>query len=149
MQRPICLVAALSALLLLLPAIGKGADDAERRWELHFANFFRDGTEPLYLYVSQRNGQWATIISSSRGKENSNHRTYNRAYYAGRMSDPEVHDGKVKGKLTLFMTPDSWVPLDHRPYTIAMEIDADVSGEKAVGQYHVIHVDSTDKTAEQ
>src|SRR5271165_5855067 len=105
----------------MFSATSNAADDGERRWELHFTNFFRDGTEPLYLYVSQRNGRWATIIGSSRGTANANHRTYNRAYYAGRISDPLIHNGKVKGKLTLYMTPDSWVPLDHRQYTIEME----------------------------
>ncbi len=141
---------ALVALGFLLPTLTAQAQDTERRWDLQFAGFFRDGQEPLYVYARERNGDWLAVVGSSRGQANPNRRTYNQSYYCGDLSAAPVKDGKVKGRFVLHMTPDHWVPLDHKPYTIELAVDASVSKENKVeGTYKVTAVNSTDKTAEQ
>ena len=125
-------------------------DSTERHWELHFAEFFFSGAaQPLYLYATERNGQWITVIGSSRSQANSNHKTYNRAYYCGDLSGASIEDGRMKGRLTLHMTPDQWVPLNHKSYTIEVDVDVAIAGENAEGNYKVVAVNSTDETAQQ
>ena len=125
-------------------------DSTERHWELHFAEFFFSGAaQPLYLYATKHDGQWITVIGSSRSQANSNHKTYNRAYYCGDLSGASIEDGRMKGRLTLHMTPDQWVPLNHKSYTIEVDVDVAIAGENAEGNYKVVAVNSTDETAQQ
>ncbi len=130
-------------------SVRAGDERPERHWEMHFPGFFRDGTEPLYLYATERNGEWMSVVGSSRSRANPNHKTYNRSYYPGDLSAAPIKGGRMKGRLILHMTPDQWVPLDHKSYTIEIDIDANVANDSVAGIYRIIAANSTDKTADQ
>ena len=67
-------------------------------------------------------------MGSSRDPDRQGGKTYNRSWYYGDLSAVPLKDGKMKGQFTLHMTPDLWVPRDHKGYTIVFEIDASVKG---------------------
>ena len=97
--------------------------------------FFRDATKPIYLYCRERGGEWIAVVGSSRDPDRDGGKTYNRSWYYGDLSEVSLKNGRMQGRFTLHMTPDLWVPKDHRPYTIEFEIDASVQNEILEGQW--------------
>jgi hypothetical protein len=130
--------------LLATTAVGQ---PPERTWEIYLDGFFKDGTKPAYLYARERAGEWVAVVGSSRDPDRMGGKTYNRSWYCGDLSDVPIKDGKVQGQFTLHMTPDLWVPRDHKSYTIVFEIDASLDGaDKLSGNYKVVAVNSQDET---
>ena len=134
-------------LALLTAASAVGAD---RRWEMRLDGFFQSGKTPLTVYARERDGIWITAMGSARapgrGKEKY---AFNRNHYCGDFSAVPIINGKVKGRAKVHMTPDPWIPFDHIPFAVELEIDATSTGSEINGSYKVIAVNSTDQTAAQ
>ncbi|MHC4740820.1 MAG: hypothetical protein ACYS8Z_02845 [Planctomycetota bacterium] len=117
----------------------------ERNWQILLDGIFRNGTKPLYLYARERDGQWIAVVGSSRDPEREGRKTYNKSWYYGDLSRVPITDGKVKGRFTLYVTPDLWVPRDHKPYEILFEIDAKLdSPDKLAGEYRIVKIGTDD-----
>jgi len=147
MNRSRCAVwmTAVAAMLSAGAAVGQ---EPERQWEIQLSGFFKGGTKPVYLYARERGGEWIAVVGSSRDPDRQGGKTYNRSWYYGDLSGVPLEDGKMKGQFTLYVTPDLWVPRDHKGYTIVFEIDAALKGaDKLEGQYKVVAVNSKDETA--
>jgi hypothetical protein len=134
--------------VLLAPAVA--AEQTEQRWDMRLENFFQGGKKPLWLYGRARDGRWLSIAGSSRDDgRGQNKKSYNRSWYYADMSSVPLKDGRLKGQFTLHVTPDLWVPIDHKPYTVDMEIDAQVKGEWMLeGTWKLVAVHSKDPTAD-
>jgi len=143
-KRLVCCLVVCSQVLLAAAAI---AAEPERRWEIRLENFFRGGTKPVYLYGREKDGQWIGVVGSSRDPDRQGGKTYNRSWYCADLSELPIKDGKLKGRFTMHMTPDLWVPRDHKSYTIVYEVDASLKGaDKLAGTYKTIAVNSKDET---
>lgn len=124
------------------------ADEAENRWTLRLENIFHDGTKPLYLYARERDGQWVAAVGSSRDPDRMGGRTYNRSWFYADMSEVPIRDGRMSGRFTLHVTPDLWVPRDHKAYTMEFEVDADVNeGGELNGSFRIVEINSRDISA--
>jgi hypothetical protein len=135
------------AATVMLSAVAARGQEPERRWEIQLSNFFRGGVKPVYLYARERDGEWIAVVGSSRDPDRQGGKTYNRSWYFGDLSAVPLKDGKMKGQFTLHMTPDLWVPRDHKGYTIVFEIDASLKGaDKLDGKYKVVAVNSKDES---
>jgi len=119
----------------------------ERRWEILLDNVFKGQTKPMYIYAREQGGKWIAAVGSSRDPARSGGKTYNRSWYYGDLSGVPIVDGKMRGRFLMHMTPDLWVPRDHKSYTIELAVDAAVDGEEMKGTYEVLAVNSTDETA--
>jgi hypothetical protein len=126
------------------------AAEPEERWDLRLEDFFQGGKKPLWLYCRARDGQWLSVAGSSRDDERGhNKKSYNRSWYYGDLSEVPLQDGKLSGRFTLHVTPDLWVPLDHKPYTVQIAIDAEVKGRnKLGGNWKLLAVNTKDPTAD-
>ncbi len=144
--------------LLVVPALGvmllstcsaPGAEQ-EQRWDLRLQGFFQGGKKPLWLYGRARDGQWICVAGSSRDDERGhNKKSYNRSWYCADFSEAPLADGKLKGRFTLHVTPDLWVPRDHKKYTVVIQIDAEVQDkDKMQGNWKVLEVNTDDPTAD-
>ncbi|MBC8374102.1 MAG: hypothetical protein H8E53_10940 [Planctomycetes bacterium] len=61
------------------------------------------------------------------------------------MSGAPIKDGKMKGQFTLHITPDLWVPRDHKHYTMEFDIDAAVDNAgKMSGKYEIAKINTKD-----
>lgn len=118
----------------------------ERRWQIVLDGFFRGGTKPIYLYCQERDGEWVAVVGSSRDPDRDGRKTYNRSWYYADLSNVSLSGDRMQGRFTLHMTPDLWVPRDHKPYTIEFEIDASIRDEKLEGSYKVVSVNSNDES---
>jgi len=146
MPRKHC-AAWLAATAMILSAAAAVGQAPEQRWEIQLSDFFKGGTKPVYLYARERGGQWIAVVGSSRDPDRQGGKTYNRSWYYGDLSGVPIEDGKMKGQFTLHVTPDLWVPLDHKPYTIVFDIDASLKGkDKLEGRYKVVAVNSNDES---
>ena len=117
------------------------AAETERRWDLLLHGFFKDGTKPLFLYARESQGQWIAVVGSSRDPDRQGGKTYNRSWYYGDLSGVPLQDGRMKGRFTLYVTPDLWVPLDHKGYKVVFEIDAQLkSDNRNAGLYQALGV---------
>ena len=127
-----------------LPAVG--ADAPDREWTLTFDGFFpyQDRMSPLLVYARETNGQWGVAVGSSRDpyKQGNVKKTYNRSWYCGDLSQAAIRDGRMKGRVTMHMTPDLWVPRDGKSYTIVLDVDAKVDSGKMTGNYSVVEINS-------
>ena len=131
------------AVLVASSAAGK-----DRQWEIRFEGFFQNGTMPLTVYARERDGKWVTVMGSSRAPGSGKARYgYNKNYLCGDFSGIPIADGKVKGRALVYITPDPWMPLDHKPFAVEMEIDAAVAEDGVSGSYKVTSVNSKDGTA--
>ena len=121
----------------------------ERSWQIILDRIFREGTKPLYLYARERDGQWISVVGSSRDPDRDGGKTYNRSWYCGDLSDVPIRDGEIKGRFTLHVTPDFWVPRDHKPYDMVFEIDAELLGsDELEGTYRIVSAGSTDESVQ-
>ena len=128
---------------MILLATTAAGQQPERRWEIQLSDFFKGATKPVYLYGRERDGQWIGVVGSSRDPDRQGGKTYNRSWYCGDLSGVPIKDGKMKGRFTMHVTPDLWVPLDHKSYTIIFDIDASLGGDdKMEGTYKVVAVGS-------
>jgi len=133
------------AAVLALTATSVMGQAAERRWQILLDGIFRGGTKPLYLYGRERGGKWIAVVGSSRDPARQGGKTYNRSWYYGDLSAVPIKDGKMKGRFTLHMTPDLWVPRDHKHYTMEFEIDAALDGaDKMTGTYKIVAINTKD-----
>jgi hypothetical protein len=143
---------------LMLIALAAGAAHAaepapspspERRWELNLSNFFRDRTKPLVLYARERNGEWIAAVGSSRDAGRDRGKTYNRSWYCGELASAPIRDGRMKGPLTVHLTPDPWVPKDHQSVRLDFEVDAALAApDRLEGTYTLVKVHSTDPSVQ-
>ncbi len=137
----------IAGMMILLATKAAAGQQPERRWEIQLSNFFKGGTKPVYLYGRERDGQWIGVVGSSRDPDRPGGKTYNRSWYCGDLPGVPITDGKMKGQFTMHMTPDLWVPLDHKSYTIVFDIDASLKGDdKMEGTYKVVAVNSKDES---
>jgi len=135
----------LAATCVLATAVA--AQAGPRKWQIVFDGIFRDGTKPLYLYGRENDGKWIVAVGSSRDPDRQGRKTYNKSWYCGDLSDVPIKDGRMKGRFTLHITPDLWVPIDHKPYTMEFDIDASVDASgKMSGKYKLAKINSTDST---
>jgi len=136
-----CLAVVLLA-SMITPTMGQAPDQS---WQLLLDGLFRGGTKPLYLYARERGGEWIAVVGSSRDPDRQGGKTYNRSWYYGDLSGIPIKDGKMKGQFTLHVTPDLWVPRDHRGYTIVFEVDAALKGgDQWDGRWKLVAVNSKD-----
>jgi len=119
--------------------------EEERNWTIILEDIFRDGTKPLYIYCREKGGQFISAVGSSRDPDRMGGKTYNRSWYYADLSKTPIVDGRMRGTFTLHITPDLWVPLDHKGYTIDFEIDARVTGDgKMSGSYQITAINTKD-----
>ena len=124
----------------------QGAEAPERRWTFNLESVFLDQTKPLIIYVRERNGEWLAAVGSSRDPEKMGGKTFNRSWYCGEMEGVPIKDGKMKGRMKMHLTPDPWVPNDHRSAVLDIDVDAKLVGEDALqGTYKVIAASGRDK----
>jgi len=118
----------------------------ELRWTFQFDHIFVGGTKPLLIYAREIDGQWITGVGSSRDPSRPGvKKTYNRSWYYADMSAVPIEDGRMQGVIKLHMTPDLWVPLDHKGYTIDLKIDATRQGaDKIAGKFELLAINSRD-----
>ena len=112
----------LAAALLIGSAPSALAQEPERHWTLLLDGLFRGGTKPLYIYARERGGEWIAAVGSSRDPDRDGRKTYNRSWYYGDLTGVPLADGRMEGRFTLHVTPDFWVPRDHRGYRIVFAV---------------------------
>jgi len=135
------------AVVCVLTSTSAVGQAAERKWQIVLDGIFRGGTKPLYLYGREDGGKWIVAVGSSRDPAKQGGKTYNRSWYCADLSGVPIKDGKMKGRFTLHITPDLWVPRDHKPYTMEFDIDAAVDGAGEMsGKYRIAAINSTDVT---
>ncbi len=133
-------IGAAMAVAVALGGAGAAAAQAEeRRWDINVVGFFPKGKLPLLVTARERDGKWLAAVASSQ-------KQFNGSNYYVDMSAVPIAGGKMKGDVTLHMTPDLWIPADHKPFTVVLEVDTTVSAEgELTGTYKVKAVTSTDK----
>jgi len=137
----------LATVVLASAATAAVAQEAERSWTIQLSGLFKGGSKPLYLYARDRGGEWIAAVGSSRDPDRQGGKTYNRSWYCGDLCGVPIRDGKMKGQFTLHVTPDLWVPRDHKGYTIVFDIDAALKGaDKMEGRYQVVAINTRDET---
>jgi len=138
----------LTAAVLALAATAGIGQAAPRKWQIILDGIFRGGTKPMYIYGRESDGKWIVAVGSSRDPARQGGKTYNRSWYCGDLSGVSIVDGRMKGRFTMHMTPDLWVPRDHKPYTMEFEIDAKLDGpSKMSGKYKIVAINTTDVSA--
>ncbi|RMD75134.1 MAG: hypothetical protein D6820_15315, partial [Lentisphaerae bacterium] len=126
-----------------------GGQTEERRWDIVFENMFAHGTKPLYIYARERDGEWIAGVGSSRNPRGGG-KTYNRSWYYADLRTVPIRNGKMQGRFVLHVTPDLWIPYDHRSFTIVLDIDATVKdGRLLEGTYRVVKIDSNDPSTKE
>ena len=139
-----------SALSLVL-ALAFSAGAGEMRWTFQFDHIFRGGTKPLLIYARETDGKWITGVGSSRDPSRPGvKKTYNRSWYYADLSAVPIKDGKMQGTFTIHMTPDLWVPLNHKSYPMDIAIDATRQDDGTLaGTFEVLAIHSDDGTVKE
>ena len=142
-------VAAVLSVAMFAGLVGTSQAE-ERRWTFQFDDIFKEGTKPLLIYAREVDGKWITCVGSSRDPSRPGvKKTYNRSWYYADMSQVPITDGKMQGTITVHMTPDLWVPLDHRSYTIELKIDAALMGADTIsGNFEIQKINTRDASAQ-
>ena len=135
-----------AAVMAAFASAAGSAPAAELRWTFQFDHVFVAGTKPLLVYAREIDGQWITGVGSSRDPSLPGaKKTYNRSWYYADMTGVPIKEGKMQGVIKLHMTPDLWVPLDHKGYTIDLKIDATRRGaDKIGGTFEILTINSRD-----
>ena len=110
----------------------------ERRWELQFENVFAGGTKPLFVYAREQNGEWLAGVGSSRDPGRNiggGSKSFNKSWYWADLSGVPVRDGQIKGRIKVYLTPDPWVPSDHKMAIAEFDVEALVEKESLTGTY--------------
>jgi|GEM_PF-4379158 len=135
-----------AGMMMAVATPAQGAEQ-ERSWQIILSGFFKGGAKPLYLYARERDGEWVAVVGSSRDPDRPGGKTYNRSWYCGDLSGVPIQDGKVKGQFILHVTPDLWVPANHRDFQVVFDIDATLNGsDKLEGSYKVVSIGTKDET---
>ncbi|MFW5840976.1 MAG: hypothetical protein ACOCZE_10380, partial [Planctomycetota bacterium] len=139
--------------LLLIPvsaAIAQDQDVQARGWDIRIQGFFSNGTKPLIIYTREQKGQWLGYVGSSRDPDRSgNKKTFNMSWYYPDLSGVPITDGKVKGQFDVYLTPDLWIPSNHKPVKVTLDIDATVSKDyKITGDWKVVKAEGDAKAIE-
>ena len=121
------------------------ADDAVREWSIQLHDFYTsqkgDRKVPITLYAKERAGKWVAGVASSRDAGRGSigpARVYNTSWQYPDLSGAPIVDGKMKGRMVLHMTPDLWVPPDHKSFKLIFDLDAAVTDDgKLEGRYTV------------
>jgi len=130
----------------------EGMDDG---WDIKFNQFFQteEGTIPFTIYARSVDGKWLAAVGSSRGsfKEGGPpKRVYNTSWQYVDLSQAPIVDGKMKGPVTVWMTPDLWVPLSHRSFKIDFEVDAELNDQGFLeGQWTATRPDIEEPTLDR
>ena len=133
--------------VLVVVLLTSFAGAVERRWQLLLDGIFRGGTKPLYIYARNRDGRWITGVGSSRDPDREGGKTYNRSWYLTDLSGVPIVDGAMKGQFRLYVTPDLWIPRDHKPFTMEFEIDAKLDGsDRLAGRYEITKINTEDES---
>ena len=106
---------------------------AERQWSIRFGNL-GGGAKPLSVTARERDGKWTVATA----------RTLNKCTQYGEFSGIPIVGEKVKGRAFLHIAPDAWLPRDHKPFSVELDVDARVDGNTMKGSYKVTAVNSTD-----
>ncbi|MBD3334311.1 MAG: hypothetical protein GF355_02245 [Candidatus Eisenbacteria bacterium] len=104
----------------------EGMDDG---WDIKLNDFYKvkDGTIPFTIYARSVDGKWLAAVGSSRGNFEAGgrpRRVYNTSWQYVDMSEVPIKDGKMKGQIEVWMTPDLWIPLSHRSFKIVFDVEA-------------------------
>jgi hypothetical protein len=106
-----------------------------RNWHLYLDGFYNHGSAPVTIYATEQGGVWRSGIASSQFEQR---RTYNSSWQYPDLSHLSIVDGRMKGPLTLHVTPDLWVPTLHRGFKVVFDVDAVVTAEGTIaGGYTV------------
>ncbi len=106
------------------------AQEMEDGWDLKLNDVFTDkkgNSIPFTIYARSLDGVWKAGVGSSRGNftpGTNPRRVYNTSWQHVDMSKVHVVDGRMKGEMTIHMTPDLWVPVSGRSFPITYQIDA-------------------------
>ncbi len=113
--------------LAAVPGLTAQAADAPRAdadngsWRIRADDFFAAG-KPLNIYITRKEGKWLAAVATSR-IPGGNHYGYNVAKYVADVSGVQVNADTFKGPIKLKLTPDPWVPADHKPRSVVLEVD--------------------------
>ncbi len=126
------------ALALLLAGGAAGAESNEAApamedgWDIKLHDFY--GDVPFTIYARSVKGRWLAAVGSSldRGAGGQGKRAYNTSWQYVDMSEVPIVDGRMKGPITVWMTPDLWVPVNHKSFKIVFEVDAKLTDEGLV-----------------
>jgi hypothetical protein len=124
------------------PAAGPAAGPTDRYWGLEFTDMFRKGTAPLYFYARERDGVWKSLVGSSRDKSKDRGKSFNKSWYCGDFSEAPIRDNVMKGIVKVHMTPDVWVPTDHKSFPLVLDVDAKIEGKQMTGTWKLVSADS-------
>ena len=123
-----------SALFYLVLCAALSSHAAERQWTIRFANLAGGGKKPLSVTARERDGRWVAATA----------RMFNKCTQYGDLSGTPIADNKVKGRAVIHVAPDAWLPRDHKPFSVELDVDARVVGNGIKGSYKVAAVNSTD-----
>lgn len=98
------------------------ADQDNSAWRIRADDFFAAG-KPLNIYITRREGKWVAAVATSRIPGPGSHYGYNLGKYAVDVSGVQVDADTFKGPIKLKLTPDPWVPGDHKPRSVVIEVD--------------------------
>ena len=124
------------------PASSPASGPTDRYWNLEFSDMFRKGTAPLYFYSRECDGVWKSLVGSSRDKSRDRGKTFNKSWYCGDFSGAPIRDNAMKGLVKVHMTPDPWVPSDHKSFPLVLEVDAKIEGKQMTGTWKLVSADS-------
>ena len=99
------------------------ADPDNGSWQVRVDDFFAAG-KPLNVYANRRDGKWVAAVGTSRipGTGRS-HYSYNLGKYVCDVSAVKVNGDKFTGSIKVTLTPDPWVPPDHKARSVVVEVD--------------------------
>lgn len=130
---------------VLLPLMAV-AQEKEQRWDLRFESCFREGTLPLSVYARERGNRWISGVGSSI-IPGANKYSFNRSYHPVDLSRAPIENGKMKGAVILYVTPDNWVPVSHRCFAVELEVEAAVGDGRMEGSWKQVKVTPEDPDA--
>ena len=92
----------------------------------------------------------ARRIGTSRAQVNGKtRRVYNGSWQHVDLSKVPLINGKMKGEITLHMTPDLWIPANGKSFPIRVDIDAQLNeAGQLVGTYFAHRPDIDEPTME-
>jgi hypothetical protein len=97
-----------------------------RPWELILQDFFGEpGSDyHLVIYGRDEDGNWVVNMGSSRHPSRRGSKTFNRCWYYCDMDGAPIRDGKIDGKIRVYLTPDTWVPAERKYLAVDIALKA-------------------------
>lgn len=123
MTRSFCLLLLCVSMLSSAAAEAPAGDRENATYAISLENFFplaKKNTlrKALNVYPNRVNGKWDTVLATSRD--------WNTGLHLVDVSKLEVKGDTLVGQVTVTLTPDPWVPKDHKPRKATVEIDAKI-----------------------